>query len=115
MLAWTAWSFLGFDRLWFDLYCHLPAAGRSVSCCNAVERGGWIPRLPGSHGTGGTVALFTRQQHPGDAGHFVGQGNRHLIGMFTLQQGFQPGLAAGQAGLLAAAHMPQYRLRPLHQ
>ena len=61
------------------------------------------------------VVFFTRQDDPGDAGHFVGQGNRYLVGMFARQQRLYPGLAPRQAGLSPTPDMTDYRLCPLHQ
>jgi hypothetical protein len=69
----------------------------SVSCSSVLAlRSDWTSRTPG---------LISDQQYPGDARHFVGQRDRHRIGMGALQQPFYPGVTTRLPGHQASANV----------
>jgi len=75
-------TFTGFDPPRFDLCRHVSL----VQSLNDL-RHALIMRLSGrlqSNRTYGIPGFISGQQNPGDACHFVGQRDRHLIGMAAL-------------------------------
>ena len=106
-------TFTGFDPPWFDLFRH---ASLVQSVCNL--RYALIFRLSwhiGLNRACRTPGFISDQQNPSDTCHFVGQRDRHLIGMAALQQLFYPRVPTRLTGPQATLNMIDHGSRAVDQ